>query len=110
MRRSHRGSGRTARRDMPPCSPVRARPSITMPWPEAKALGFETVLAAKDFGYRGQPFNWVTMPDQFTLARYEDLLDSDMKPGFVQIALISSHAPWTPVPELVPWTRSATAG
>ncbi len=78
-------------------------PAITMPWPEAKALGFETVLAAKDFGYHGQPFNWVTMPDQFTLARYEDLLDNDMKPGFVQIALISSHAPWTPVPELVPW-------
>ncbi|MEO3388556.1 sulfatase-like hydrolase/transferase [Mesorhizobium sp. CAU 1741] len=78
-------------------------PAITMPWPEADALGFETVLAADDLGYRGQPFNWVTMPDQFTLSRYRDLLGTSERPSFIQTALISSHAPWVPVPELVPW-------
>ncbi len=78
-------------------------PAITMPWPEADLLGFDTVLAAADMGYRGQPFNWVTMPDQFTLARYAGLLPPADAPRFVQIALISSHAPWVPVPEMVDW-------
>ncbi len=78
-------------------------PAITMPWPEADLLGFDTVLAAADMGYRGQPFNWVTMPDQFTLARYADLLPPSDAPLFAQIALISSHAPWVPVPEMVDW-------
>jgi hypothetical protein len=78
-------------------------PAITMPWPEADLLGFDTVLAAADLGYRGQPFNWVTMPDQFTLARYAELLPASEAPLFAQIALISSHAPWVPVPEMVDW-------
>ena len=43
-------------------------PAITLPWPEAGWFGYDSVLAAKDLGYRGRPFNWVTMPDQFTLA------------------------------------------
>lgn len=78
-------------------------PAITMSWPEAPMLGFEHVLAAGDMEYQGQPFNWITMPDQYTLARYPDLLPADPRPDFLQIALISSHAPWVPVPEMVPW-------
>ena len=46
-------------------------PAITLPWPEADWFGYDRVLAARDLGYRGQPFNWVTMPDQFTLAAFE---------------------------------------
>lgn len=68
-------------------------------------MGFETVLPAADLGYRGLPFNWVTMPDQFTLAALDRLLrdtPSDRK-LFAQVALISSHAPWVPIPRLVPW-------
>ena len=43
-------------------------PAITLAWPEAGYFGYDRVLAAHDLGYRGLPFNWVTMPDQFTLA------------------------------------------
>ncbi len=80
-------------------------PAITLDWPEAAFMGFETVLPAADLGYRGQPFNWVTMPDQFTLAALDRLLrdtPSDRR-LFAQVALISSHAPWVPIPRLVPW-------
>jgi hypothetical protein len=68
-------------------------------------MGFDTILAAKDLGYRGQPFNWVTMPDQFTLAALDRHLRADpgARPLVAQVALISSHAPWVPVPALVPW-------
>ena len=64
------------------------------------------MLAAADLGYAGLPFNWVTMPDQFTLAAFERAeLDAapTAPPVFAEIALISSHAPWTPIPDLLPW-------
>ncbi|MCL3883237.1 sulfatase-like hydrolase/transferase [Marivita sp. GX14005] len=81
-------------------------PQITLDWPEADLMGFETVLAARDLGYEGKPFNWVTMPDQFTFAALDRLLRAPSdRPVFAQIALGSSHAPWVPVPELVPWEQ-----
>lgn len=68
-------------------------------------MGFDLVLASGDLGYRGKPFNWVTMPDQFTLAASQRLLrdGSDPRRLFAQIALISSHAPWVPVPSMLDW-------
>ncbi|MEL6548953.1 MAG: sulfatase [Pseudomonadota bacterium] len=87
---------------------VAVMPAITMDWPEAGFMGFDRVLAAADLGYEGRPFNWVTMPDQFTLAALDRLVlpgapGVDRPPVFAQVALISSHAPWTPVPRLVAW-------
>ena len=83
-------------------------PAITLPWPEAQRMGFDDVFTAADLGYRGKPFNWVTMPDQFTLAAADRLLaegDTDPRPVFAQIALISSHAPWVPIPSMIDWEK-----
>ena len=80
-------------------------PAITLDWPESGTMGFDRVLAAADLGYRGAPFNWVTMPDQYTLSALDRLVRDadDRRPAVVQVALVSSHAPWTPVPDLLPW-------
>lgn len=82
-------------------------PAITLDWPEGRAYGFETILAAEDLGYQGEAFNWVTMPDQYTLSvlerRLRDRSMAGRRPLVAQVALISSHAPWVPVPDLVPW-------
>ncbi|MGR3513035.1 MAG: sulfatase-like hydrolase/transferase [Paracoccaceae bacterium] len=78
-------------------------PQITMAWPEAQTMGFETILAADDLGYQGKPFNWITMPDQFTYAAMDRLLGNTEEPLFVQVATGSSHAPWVPVPTLLDW-------
>ncbi len=81
-------------------------PAITMAWPEGARKGFDRILAAADLGYRGLPFNWVTMPDQFTLAAFDRLLrKAEGRTGrmFAQVVLISSHAPWVPVPRLIDW-------
>lgn len=84
--------------------PVAVAPAVVFPWPEARRLGFETVLDAAALDYRGARFNWVTMPDQFTLAVWRDRLPKgDARPILAQIALISSHAPWVPVPVPVAW-------
>ncbi|MDO6668666.1 sulfatase-like hydrolase/transferase [Paracoccus sp. 1_MG-2023] len=79
-------------------------PAITRPWPEAQEMGFHSVLDAEALQYRGQPFNWVTMPDQFTMIAMDRLLDDgDPRHLFAQVALISSHAPWVPIPDMVDW-------
>lgn len=78
-------------------------PQITMDWPEAAFMGFDTVLGAGDLGYRGKPFNWVTMPDQFTFGAMDRLVRQAPGPHFIQVATGTSHAPWVPVPEMVDW-------
>ena len=84
-------------------------PAITMPWPEGRQLGYDRIFAARDLGYAGPPLNWVTMPDQFTLHQFQKVLRPPAaRPLFAKIALISSHAPWTPVLDVL--TDWATIG
>ncbi|WP_372614278.1 alkaline phosphatase [Halomonas sp.] len=80
-------------------------PAITLAWPEGEAYDFDEIHAASDIDYAGPPLNWVTMPDQFTLHHFEQRIRQPTEvPLFAQIALISSHAPWTPIiPVLDDW-------
>lgn len=79
-------------------------PAITLAWPEGEAYGFDEIAAAKDIAYAGPALNWVTMPDQFTLDYTQRYLLGET-PVFAQLALISSHAPWTPIlPVLDNWS------
>ena len=81
---------------------IALKPAITRPWPEGARLGFERIYAAADLGYRGRPYNWVTMPDQYTLAVLERAERAGAeRPLFAEVSLISSHAPWTPVAEVL---------
>ncbi len=87
-------------------------PAITLAWPEGDYYGYDYLYHAYNLGYEGKPFNWITMPDQFTLSALQrnelDRNELDRKnrsPVMAEIALISSHAPWTPVPELVDWNQ-----
>ncbi len=81
---------------------VTVRPAITMPWPEGPLLGYQKIYAAKDLGYQGKPYNWITMPDQYTLAAFERReRERPHLPLYAEIALISSHAPWTPIPPVL---------
>ncbi|WP_246659091.1 sulfatase [Rhizobium sp. FY34] len=84
---------------------IAVMPAITMDWPEAAWYGYDRILAEKDLGYRGKPFNWMTMPDQYTLSAFQRMVRDrpDRKPVMAEIALISSHAPWTPIPHLIDW-------
>ncbi len=82
---------------------VAVMPAITKDWPESQAMGFELIFDEGQIPYAGESFRWVTMPDQFTLSAYPQLLPPDPRPDFVQIALISSHAPWTPIADVIPW-------
>ncbi|MCB1664641.1 MAG: hypothetical protein KDI28_02635 [Pseudomonadales bacterium] len=84
---------------------VGVMPAIGMPWPEGQYFGYDHLYTAPELDYRGLPFNYVTMPDQFTLSRFQELerARTSHEPVMAEIALISSHAPWTPVPRLIDW-------
>ena len=74
-------------------------PAITLAWPEGRRFGYDEVFARADITYSGPPLNWVTMPDQFTWSFLERTIraDPDPRPLFAELGLISSHAPWTPI-------------
>jgi hypothetical protein len=82
-------------------------PAMTRPWPESARLGFDRLLIAKDLGYAGPPFGFAPVPDQFTLAVLAREAFARPRgarpPVFAQVVLATSHAPFTPVPELLPW-------
>lgn len=86
---------------------VAAMPAISMAWPEGQYYGYDHIYHAHNFAYEGLPFNWVTMPDQYVMSALQRLERdrSDRPPLMAEIALISSHAPWTPIAELVPWDQ-----
>jgi hypothetical protein len=87
---------------------VAAVPAIQMAWPEGRFFGYDQIYHAHNFGYAGLPFNWVTMPDQYVWSAIQDRELSRPRPRsplMIEFQLISSHAPWTPVADLVPWSQ-----
>ncbi len=82
-------------------------PLFTRPWPEGKFFGFDAIYTANDLGYPGPPFGYITMPDQYVLSAFQrrELTAADRKPVMVEMALNSSHLPWTPRPHFLPWDK-----
>jgi hypothetical protein len=78
-------------------------PAITTAWPEADRLGYDDVFTSQNMPYAGPPFYWVTMPDQFTWSFLGRVLRESTAPRFIEVGMLSSHAPWTPVLPLVDW-------
>jgi hypothetical protein len=79
-------------------------PAIMLAWPEGDYFGYDKLYDAATLDYRGLPFNYAPMPDQFTLARLQQERSVPQRqPIMAEVALVSSHAPWTPIPDLMDW-------
>ncbi|MCS7475938.1 sulfatase [Umezawaea endophytica] len=80
-------------------------PGITQAWPEGDYFGYDQIRAGGDLGYRGPRFGYATMPDQYTLSAFQQRERSTPghAPVMAAIPLLSSHAPWSPIPEAVDW-------
>ena len=90
---------------------VAIKPAHIVPWPEGAFFGFDAIHNAADLGYEGDRFNWVTMPDQFSLHAFDRLErrqpqgEPGRTPLVAQVALVSSHAPWVPIPPVIEWSE-----
>jgi len=86
---------------------VAIMPGTTEPWPESSSFGYQKLYGSGDLGYKGPRFSFSTMPDQFALAAFERLERGvpGHAPVMAEVVLMSSHAPWSPVPEFTDWDK-----
>ena len=84
---------------------VGVMPEVTRAWPEGAFYHYDALYDSKALGYRGPAFGYVTMPDQYTLSvlQRRELAPSRRPPVVAEVALVSSHVPWAPLPQPVPW-------
>jgi len=85
---------------------VGSMPANHRAWPEGESFyGYDRVYDRRNLGYRGPDFGLPPMPDQYTLLSLErrELAPKHRPPLFAEVDLISSHAPWTRIPRLIPW-------
>ena len=80
-------------------------PGIQSHWPEGEWYGFNRLYTQNDFNYGGKRFGYITMPDQFTLAHFNEQVQPSDVSVIATIALLSSHAPWNVLPKKLPWSR-----
>jgi Sulfatase len=84
---------------------VAVAPGTTRAWPESAFYGYQRVWDAAALGYHGPRFSWAAMPDQYTLATFQRLERAASHPPVMAVMpLVSSHAPWEPVPTMVDWS------
>jgi hypothetical protein len=83
-------------------------PGLRNPWPEGAYYGFAQIAGERELDYPGPDFGWWRVPDQFALARLDEL---ELRPGpraplFAFFATINTHVPFRPTPPYQPdWRR-----
>jgi phosphatidylglycerophosphate synthase len=83
-------------------------PANKRTWPEGSAFyHYDKIYDRRNVGYRGPGFGLPPMPDQYVLSALQrlELARRHRPPLFAEVDLISSHAPWTRIPRLIPWTE-----
>jgi hypothetical protein len=86
-------------------------PGMWQNWPEGAFYGFDDIYGGARLDYRGPPFGWWDMTDQFVLARMDALEVSrePRAPLFAFFPTITTHIPFTPTPPYQPdWARVLT--
>ncbi|SDY40158.1 hypothetical protein SAMN05444365_102149 [Micromonospora pattaloongensis] len=84
---------------------VGVMPAITQDWPEGAVFGHDRLYDNRNLGYRGPTFAYAPIPDQYTLSAFQrrERPEADRRPVMAEIALVSSHSPWTTIPRLLDW-------
>ena len=68
---------------------VAVMPAITQDWPEGQAFGYNRIYESTTMDYQGPPFNWVTMPDQYTWSWFQQSVrEQAAGPMFAEVASV----------------------
>jgi phosphatidylglycerophosphate synthase len=80
-------------------------PANNRDWPQRSFYGYDKVYDQRNLGYLGPTFAYAPMPDQYVLLALQrlELAKHDRRPLFAEVDMVSSHAPWTRIPELIDW-------
>jgi hypothetical protein len=91
---------------------VAIMPGLLRGWPAGSFYGFEAIYDLARLDYRGPPFGWWDINDQFALARADarEIAPLPRRPAFIFFPTITTHAPFTPAPPYQPdWSRVLTS-
>ncbi len=83
-------------------------PANDRAWPPGKTFyHFDKLYDRHDLGYHGPKYAYAPMPDQYVLTALQrlELAKRHRRPLFAQVNLVSSHTPWTRIPQMVPWSE-----
>jgi len=86
-------------------------PGLHEGWPEGGFYGFNEIYDEDRLDYRGPPFGWWSVPDQFVIARLDALAAAGTKrePVFAFFPTTNTHTPFSPTPPYQPdWRRVLT--
>jgi sulfatase-like protein len=86
-------------------------PGLQQSWPEGIFYGFNAIYDGEHLDYKGPPFGWWTIPDQFVAARLDaaEIEPRSRAPLFVFFPTTGTHTPFTPTAPYQPdWQRMLT--
>jgi hypothetical protein len=80
-------------------------PANRYDWPEGAFYGYGQIIDSRNMGYQGKTYSFQSIPDQYTMSSLQrmEFATPRRTPLFAEIDLVSSHAPWEPVPQVVDW-------
>ena len=87
-------------------------PALSWDWPERAFYGFDLFIEGRVLDYPGPPLGFWNIPDQFTLARLEQMhpRGAEAPPRFLFFPTITCHLPFSQVPPYQPdWQQVLTA-
>jgi hypothetical protein len=87
---------------------VALMPGLQQAWPEGAFYHFDTLYDEQALDYKGWPFGWWNIPDEYSLARLNalELAPANRRPVFAVFPTINTHAPFSPTPPYQPdWRR-----
>jgi hypothetical protein len=82
--------------------------SVFWDWAERAYYGYDQYISGPDLDYRGPAFGYWKIPDQYAIAKYEQLFPRDAlaPPRMTFFPTISTHFPFYQVPPYQPdWVR-----
>lgn len=96
---------------------VALMPGLKMDWPEGVFYGFDRIYDDASLDYRGPAFGWWRIPDQYSLAKLDQLElaprsndPGTRKPLFIVFPTITTHTPFRPTPPYqTDWSRMLSA-
>jgi phosphoglycerol transferase MdoB-like AlkP superfamily enzyme len=82
-------------------------PADDRDWAEGSSFyHYAKLYDRRDLGYRGPGFTYAPMPDQYMFAALQrlELSKTHRRPLFAEVDTVSSHMPWSRIPQRVPWS------
>jgi hypothetical protein len=83
-------------------------PADHLAWPAGTSFyHYDQLYNSLNVGYSGPHFSYAPVPDQYTLAKLQqlELAKRNRSPVMAEVDLVSSHTPWAPLPHMVAWSK-----